>query len=270
MLCRGRGLTLVFMTRDGGRPPRLSPLWHYLQRMDLAPPPPRDKGQDFLPPREITDADLVPLRQDFDWRPTIILKSYGPAANDHEYLPRLLVACAVLQGVHRVQELTERLIALNNVNLPKVTQMASDDALAIRKSALKDLRRRLNSARVELVATRARAANDIDTEQLHPDGLRLVDLAILTQQTETTILAHEVARRRNIAGIDYGMGVAQRRPPQDYAEDWCERVLGTARMHGLLLFTPREYARVVVVYEDGRLAYDPGAKPAEEEEASPR
>ncbi len=246
------------MAQDG--PPRLSPLWHYLQRMDLAPPPPRDRGQDFLPPREITAADLEPLRTGFDWRPTVILRRFGPAPQDEAYLPRLLVACAVLQGAHRIQELSERLIALNNVSTPRVAQMAGDEALASRKGPLKELKKRLNGARDELVATRARAANDLETEQLHPDGLRYVDLAILSQQTETAIRAHEVSRRRNVAGIDYGIGMAGRVPSQAYAEEWCERALGTAKMNGLLLFTPREYRRVVIVYEDGRLAYDPGER----------
>ncbi len=227
--------------------------------MDLAPPPRRDRGQDFLPPREITDADLMPLRRDYEWRPTIILNAYGPAAKDAEHLPRLLVAAAVVQGVHRVQELTDRLIALNTVNQPRIQQMVAEDALSSRRPQLKDLRRRLNTARQELVSTRARAANDADTEVLNPDGLRLLDLAILTEQAETTVLGHEVARRRNAAGVDFGLGVAGRRPPQDYAEEWFERIYGAAKNQSLLLFTPREYGRVVLVYGDGRLAYDPGA-----------
>ena len=252
------------MSRDGQ--PRLSPLWHYMQRMELAPPPPRDRGQEFLPPREITDADLQPLRCDFEWRPTIILKGFGSAEKDSEYLPRLLVACAVLQGVHRVQELTERMIGLNNTNQPRINQMAGDENLAARKGPLRELRRRLNTARAELVATRARAANDLDSEQLNPDGLRQLDLTILVQQTETSVLAHEIARRRNIAGIDFGLGMAGRVPPQEYAEEWFERALGASKMRNLLLFTPREYNRVVIVHKDGRLAYDPGAPKPEPRE----
>lgn len=242
---------------DQGR--RVSPLWHYMQSMALTPPPPQARGEDHLPPREITEADLRPLREGFDWRPTVVLRAYGPSRTDPEYLPRLLVACAILQGVHKLQELTERLIALNNVNLPRVNQMVANDALLPRRGELKALRTRLNTARMELVATRARAANDADADILNPDGLRYVDLAILTEQTETCVLGQEVASRRNVAGIDFGTRVAGQQPHQEYAEEWCDRVLGGANMHGLLLFTPREYARVVVVYADGRLAYDPGA-----------
>ena len=141
--------------------------------------------------------------------------------------------------------------------------MASDETLSARKTQLRELRRRLNTARAELVATRARAANDLDSEQLNPDGLRQLDLVILVQQTETSVLAHEIARRRNIAGVDFGLGMTGRVPPQDYAEEWLERVFGRAKMGNLLLFTPREYNRVVIVYQDGRLAYDPAAKQAE-------
>ena len=249
------------MAQDGS-PRRLSPLWHHMRTMALAPPPMRPKGEEYLPPREITDEDLEPLRTELDWRPTVVLKKFGPVRTEEEYLPRLIVACAVLQGVHRIQDLTERLISLNGVNLPRIQQMIGNDALASRKGELKDLRRRVNSARDELVATRARSANDLDTELLHPDGLRQLDLLILTEQAATTILAYEVVRRRNVAGIDYGLAVARRMPPQEYAEEWCERALGTAKMRGLLLFTPREYGRVIVVYEDGRLAYDPGVPEA--------
>ena len=250
---------------DGGG--KRSPLWHYLQRMELAPPPPKDKGQEYLPPREVSSEDLRPLRLEFDWRPTLILKAFGPSKENKEYLPRMLVAAAVIQGVHRVLEMAERLIALNTVSIPRINEMVPDDALAARRGVLKDLRRRLNSARDELVTTRARASNDIETEPLHPDGLRLLDLIILSHQAETAIQAYEVARRRNVAGIDFGMAVSSQIPPQDYAEDWFERLFGYGKLHNLLLFTPREYGRVVLVYEDGRLAYDPGA-PTEDEESS--
>ncbi|MEL7368771.1 MAG: hypothetical protein AAFN74_07660 [Myxococcota bacterium] len=236
-----------------------------MNRMDLAPPPPRDRAQeDFMPAREITDADLRPLRDDFEWRPTIILKRFGSAESDAEYLPKLIVACAVLHGVHRVQDLTERLIALNNINQPRINQMAGEETLGSRKGPVKDIRRRLNTARVELAATRARCNNDVDTEPLQPDGLRLLDLTILTYQTETTILAHEVARRRNVAGVDFALSVVSRRPSMEFAEEWCDRVFGAEELGGLLLFLPRAYGRVVVVFDDGRLAYDPGA-PTEEE-----
>lgn len=244
---------------------RKSQLWHYMRTVAHSPPPPRPRGEEQLPPREVTEADLDPLRDDIEWRPTQILDQFGPARDDREYLGRLIVSCAVLQGTHRMLELTERLLTMMTNAEPRARRMLNEESLEPRHKVLEKVKKRIGEARLELAQTRARAANDLDDEPLKPDGLRYLDLHILTSHVRTAVLCHEVTTRRNLTGIDYGLAVAASVPDLRYAEDWLERALGSADMHGVLLYWPPEYGRVVVVYDDGRLAYDPGA-PIDEED----
>lgn len=240
------------MSRD-----KRNKLWAYMPTMAHAPPPRQTQQHAAIAPRQITEADIQPLRVDTQWRPVQVLKWFGPAQHDHEYLPRLLVACAVLQGVHRILELSERLQQLINVQFPRVLQMLRDDSLESKKEQLEELRARLELARHELTQTRARAANDIEGDPLNPDGLRVLDLDVLKSHTQMCVIGHELTSRRNVTGIEYGLGVALNIPNQRYAEDWLDRALGGAEMNGILLFTPESYRRPIVVYDDGRLAYDP-------------
>lgn len=244
---------------------RKSKLWNYMRSVAHSPPPPKKRGEMQLPPRKITKDDLLPLRDDVEWRPTQILARFGPAPNDREYLGRLIVACAVLQGAHRVLELTERLQTIMKNAKPRTKRMLEEESLAPRKNVIEKIDRRIAEAQLELVQTRARAANDFDDEPLNPDGLRYVDLTILTSHVRTAVLCHEVTTRRNLRGIDYGIAIVSRAPDLAYAETWVERALGSAQMNRILLYWPKEYGRVLVVYDDGRLAYDPGA-PLEDDE----
>jgi hypothetical protein len=245
-----------------------SPLWTYMPTFAHAPPPSPSSQQMKYQPRQITEADMQPLRIDTAWRPVQVLKWFGPARANHEYLPRLLVACAVLQGVHRILELGERLLALITIQYPRVLQMLRDEALAPKKPQLEELKGRLELARYELTQTRARAANDIDGEPQNPDGLRVMDLDILKTHCQMVVIGHELTSRRNVTGIDYGLSIAINVPNQRYVEDWLDRALGSSELHGILLFTPREYGRPIIVYDDGRLAYDP-AQPLEGEDDIP-
>jgi hypothetical protein len=245
-----------------------SPLWTYMPTLAHAPPPRPSPGEMQFQPREITEADLQPLRIDAAWRPVQVLKWFGPARADHEYLARMVVACAVLQGVHRLLELSERLLVLISIQFPRVLQMLKDDALVSKKEQLTELKGRLELARHELAQTRARAANDLDGEPQNPDGLRVMDLEVLKSHCQMVVIGHELTTRRNVTGIEFGLQVAVNVPNQRYVEDWLERALGSAELHGILLFTPREYGRPVIVYDDGRLAYDP-AQPLEGEDDIP-
>jgi hypothetical protein len=239
-----------------------SPLWTYMPTLAHAPPPRPSTRELQYQPREITEPDLQPLRIDSSWRPVQVLKWFGPARADHEYLARMVVACAVLQGVHRILELAERLLVLISIQHPRVLQMLRDDALESKKPQLEELKGRLELARYELTQTRARAANDIDGEPQNPDGLRVMDLEILKAHLQMVVIGHELTSRRNVAGIEYGLSVAINVPNQRYVEDWLDRALGSAVLNGILLFTPPEYGRPIIVYDDGRLAYDP-AQPLE-------
>jgi hypothetical protein len=245
-----------------------SPLWTYMPTMAHAPPPRQSAEQMQFAPREVTEADLQPLRVDAAWRPVQVLKWFGPARADHEYLARMLVACAVLQGVHRIRELSERLLVLISIQFPRVLQMLRDESLESKKPQISELKGRLELARHELGQTRARAANDIDGDPQNPDGLRVMDLEILKTHCQMVVIGHELTSRRNVTGIDFGLQVAINVPNQRYVEDWLDRALGSSELHGVLLFTPPEYGRPIIVYDDGRLAYDP-AQPLEGEDDIP-
>ena len=248
-------------------PKKLSPLWHYMRSMAHNPPPPRPTGVDELPPREILPEDLEPLRRDLEWRPSMILDWFGPCQDDSEYLGRLLVGCGVIQGPHRLHELTERLRGMLAAYLPRVRLMRNDEIFLARKAVLDQLVKQLTTGSKELVHTRARAANDMDGEPANPDGLRMVDLLILVSHVHTAVQALEIAQRRNVAGIDFGLAVARQVPDMRRAEDWLDRLMGNAALNGILLYWPPSYGRVVIVYEDGRLAYDPGAEVEDDPQA---
>jgi hypothetical protein len=246
------------VTDQGG--PRRGPLWRFVPHVAHVPQVrynnPAPGGERPLP-RDVTPEDLLPLRSEGEWRPIDILRRFGPAKLEKEYTSRLLVACAVICGVYRIRDLTERQVAMLTIAMPRIARMLDDKTVERRHAALKEIYDRANAARQDLPATRARASNELD--DAHPDGLRSIDLEMLVAHMQTVIEATEVATKRNLTGIDFALHAARSIPDQRYVEEWLDRALGTADLPGILLFTPAEYGRVVVVYEDGRLAYDPGA-----------
>ncbi len=252
------------MSTDG--PPKATPLWQFMRTMQHSPRAVAPPSEDELPPREITEEDLEALRTDGQWRPSAILERFGPVEQEGEDLARLLIACAVIQGPHRLQEMTERLRTIMSAYLPRMKQMRSNEDLEARRPELTEVYKKLNSGTQELVQTRARAANDMDGSFANSDGLRIVDLLILVTQVQATVQAHEMVQRRNIAGLDFGMAIAAQPPDMRTAEEWLDRLMGNAELNGILLFWPPEYGRVVVVYEDGRLAYDPVAEEMDAED----
>lgn len=244
------------MSDEGPR----GPLWKFVPMVAHVPRVRRSEAPSVDPrvlPREPTEDELSPLREDGEWRPQVILKRFGGAKKEGEQLSRLVIACAVFQGAFKVRELCERLLAQINIAQPRIQRLVDDDAIIRRRDMLKDLQRRLLEAREDLPATRARATNDLDR---HPDGLRQIDLEMLVTHMGAVVLAAECATKRNLTGIDYAAYISKTPPDQRYVEDWLERALGTITLSGILLFTPPEYGRVVVVHGDGRLAYDPAAQ----------
>jgi hypothetical protein len=235
------------------------PLWRYMRSLDVRPPPARPRGAQQLPPRMVEAEDLELLRDGDDWAPTQVLRRFGPARTEQEHLPRLIVAAGILEGPHRLRELSERLLQLDAQIEPRLRGLLVDDALGPRRGFLETVVTQLGIARLELPQTRARAANNAAGVWPHPDGLRFLDLDILVTQTETAVLAQELSGRRNVTGLDFARAVVGRPPELRYAESWLERLYGTVRLGGVLLYRPEEFGRVLLVREDGRLAYDPGA-----------
>lgn len=215
----------------------------------------RPEGSKTLEVAERDGSDpRTSLRVDGEWPAAQIVRRFGPAASDDEYLGRLLVACAALQGAGRVRELVERLQSLKTMAEPRVARLAKDAAIAPQARALEALLKSLAEASKSLPVLRARALNDVSDR---PDGLRIIDLRALVPHAGAVALAFELSNKQNLAGVEYARAIVSRLPAQSFAEAWLGRALGSATMPGFLLFTPHEYGRVVVVHADGRLAYDP-------------
>jgi hypothetical protein len=212
-------------------------------------------------PRQISDFDLEPLRFDEDWNPQEILTYFGVATHPEEYLPRLLVAAAVALGPHWIRSLAEALIHLLAGATPRLKRMTEDPAIVDRVERLAEIMARSAALFEELHQTKARAQNDEEMGQLSANRLCYVDLRILVEAVEVAVALHELSTRRNVTGIDFALKVAAHRPSVMYAEEWSERVLGAQKLPRVLFFWPQEWGRLVLVYRDGRLAYDPIEEP---------
>ncbi len=207
--------------------------------------------------REAGEAELRLLRSNDQWRSASILERLGPAKEEKFQLPCLMVGAAALLGPQRVFELCERMRSHLNRAQPRIQQLIKDESLGMFKDPLKEVLKRLRLADEELPEVRSRAANEMDIDVSHPGGLRLLDLQILVEHLYPIICASEISSRRNQAGIRFSFGLAQTPPDLRYAEEWMQRLFGARRLRGVRLFWPQQYGRVVVVHEDGRLAYDP-------------
>lgn len=197
------------------------------------------------------------LRGPEGWLPAQVLARFGGAAEAHAQLGRLLVASAVLGGPPRVLLMSERLIALASTALPRLKQKLDDPAFAALRPQVERLVRFIELGKKELVIVRSRAANECGIEHTSTEGLRLEDIRNLAEHTNLVSEGVAVAACRNRSGAEYAMYVAARRPDLTHVREWSERVLGSADPPGVIYYLPPEYGRVVLVHEDGRLAYDP-------------
>jgi hypothetical protein len=247
------------------------PLWKFVKHVQHAPMirPPAAAASDAPEERlmrDLTEEDLLPLRIDGEWPPAVILKRFGSIKAEKEHLPRLLIACAIVQGPRRVRDMTERLLNMIAVATPRILRMIDDKSLERRHDVLKRLMTRLQIAKEDLIATKSRAHND---SLGSVDGMRGIDLEMLVATMLDVIMGSELASKRNLTGIDYALYLTSTQPDQPFVQAWIERAFGVQRLPGIIPFTPPDYGRTLIVYDDGRLAYDPAAPtedPSEEAE----
>lgn len=211
-----------------------------------------------LPPGGL-EGDRAPLAVDGDWGPQAILERFGRALSDQDQLPRLLAAIAVLSGPGRIAELCVRLIHGFAALAPSLRALLLLEPLAPRHDLVRQMQDRIKVAELELEEVRKRALNDLVGRA---GGLRGTELAYLVMGLRSFVLATEVTRRRTAIGFEDALVLALTPPVLAYAEEWAARLYGSAHFEGFQLFWPKEYARTILVYDDGRLAYDP--KPEEE------
>lgn len=212
-----------------------------------------------LPPGGL-EGDRAPLAHEGEWGPQAILARFGPSLTDQDQLPRLIAAIAVLLGPGRIAELAVRLTHGFAALRAPLKSLLAVEALAKRHELVQQMQERIKAAELELEEVRKRAQNDLVGR---PGGLRGTELAYLVMALRSFVLATEVAKRRTPLGFEDALVLAVTPPVLAYAEEWAMRLFGTLHFDGFQLFWPKEYARVILVYDDGRLAYDP--KPEDED-----
>lgn len=211
-------------------------------------------------------ADLDPVRPDGPWRSAAVLERFGPAERDEDYLAKTITAQLILLGPERLEAVAAVLLRKMAPLLSRLAQLTQDPSLSARRAVLEQLSKACAQTRDELGVAQVRARNEVRGLATR-ERLRWVDLWALKDAVRRVILLEEVCKRENLAGLDFARGRLAQRPSQAEAERWSRWLLGP--VHGLLLFTPQEYGRVVVVHPDGRLLYDAGAE-AERAPGPPR
>ncbi|MEL6184106.1 MAG: hypothetical protein AAFU79_05725 [Myxococcota bacterium] len=244
------------MTAGKDRKP--SPLWKLMPARAYVPPTgPRPAEVGFVrPSRDVGEPELRPLRVDDDWRVVRILDLLPAAETPQDALPLLLVAASVTQGPGRVYELADKARGTHLRSLGRVEGLLAEPAAHRHGDFLARLVEGGRLALTELGEVRTRADNDRDPDVSRPYGLRLLDLLVLVDHVGSAIGAHEVARRAHPAGVSFARALVEAAPEPDFAETWVERLMGSP-LRGVRLFWPREYDRLLLVFDDGRLAYDP-------------
>lgn len=238
-----------------------SPLWQFVPARAYVPPTgPKPTDTGFVRPRrDVGEQELRPLRIDDDWRVLRILDLLPPAGDPSEALSWLLVAAAVTQGPGRVLELADKAGGLLRRAVPKLEHMVEDPAFGPHAALVRALASEGRLALEELPEVKTRASNERDVAVSRPYGLRLLDLLVLGGHVRTTVGAHELTRRPNPAGVGFGRRLFESSPDPELGETWLGRLLGSGPLRGVRLFWPRDYERLLLVFDDGRLAYDPGA-----------
>ncbi len=214
-------------------------------------------------PTQPEEQDERPLRVQGEWAPEDILERLGAAQSRREQLPKLLVAYAILQGSPRVYELIQRLETFGVPARTRLGMMEKNAAFRSRQAELSAIYAELEAGRRSFAVLKAKAQNDV---RAAPNGLRTYDLPHLVRLTGAVVAATELTNKGNIAGIDIALGYAWGRPEFEFTCMWVDKLMPKSSSASVTVFEPEELSRVVLVYQDGRLAYDPGT--GEDEESS--
>lgn len=203
------------------------------------------------PPSEFSDL----LREDGDWRPKAILDRLGPALSGSEMLQYLIVATAILHGAQKVTLLAQRLELEARRVVPRLDTIARDAALALNADRIGEVVTRCREALRTMPAAKARASND----QLggRGGGLRTSDLTNLVSAVGGVVLGVEMSGRPSPAGITRALRLFERHPPFDLITTWTSRLMPGPAAIGFQLYVPPQLGHPVLVFDDGRLAYDP-------------
>jgi hypothetical protein len=212
--------------------------------------------------RDVNDPAGWPLKEAGDWVPQRVLARLGPANAPSEHLSYLLVALSVTSGPPRMKLLAERLELEGRRMKPRMDQVVQMPALSGVSPLLREIQTQLATTLKALPAVKARATND---QQGKPNGLRGEDLERLVSSVGPIVLSVEIGTRPSQAGVARVVALSQKEPPIDWVASWAYRLMPGTPQTGAQLYRSDELGgRVVIVYEDGRLAYDPAGSEDEE------
>lgn len=210
-------------------------------------------GAGILPHTLRVSDERRALRELGEWRPQSILRRLGPAPEDPQCLAYLMVSLTVLHGPERVHALLVRLEAEGRRLVPRVLAVAEQEGLD--RAMLEDTHAELAGLLRELGPVRARVANE--PRGGVPVGMNTADLKFLARLTRAVITATELVTRPSPAGMARTKRILSRPPIMADALGWARRLL-PAGTHGTAMLADGG-GRVLVVFGDGQIAYDPAA-----------
>ena len=212
-----------------------------LQIRHLAyPPPPED------------EAALNPHPD--NWQPKRVLTRPAAANDPSETLIRLLIACAIIEGPNRMEELVLQIERLCAGHVSHLQAKLNDPLYQPVHAIMKEILAELNPPRAALASARARLANTINSSKI---SLILYDLVTMIHFGRLSIFAYLIGTSRSRLGAEQLIACFSKPPTMLDAKDWKNRFFPGADFETALLFEPVDYGRIVVVLRDGHLAYDP-------------
>jgi len=188
------------------------------------------------------------------WRPKLVLSFMGPAYQESETLVRLLLACCVVEGPLRIVEFATQIEKLCQLKQSALKSKLADPQYEDSHPFLSALITEIQTPRVALKETRARLSNTVKSEKI---GITYYDIRVLLHYAQLSVWAYLFSVAPNAVGVKRSLEVFHRAPALLDCEEWLDRVLPSGVIQRCLLFEPADYSRVVLVYKDGLLAYDP-------------
>jgi hypothetical protein len=198
------------------------------------------------------------LRELGEWRPQSILRRLGPAPEEPHYLAYLMVALTVLHGPERVHALFGRLESEGRRLLPRLLAVVEQEGLD--RALLEDTHAELTTLCRELGPVRARVANE--PRGGVPVGMNTGDLKFIARFARAVIAATELVTRPSPAGVARTKRLLSRPPIMADALAWARRLLPAGTRGAAML--AQGGGRVLVVFGDGQIAYDPLAAPEDD------
>lgn len=193
-----------------------------------------------------------------------ILDQLPPAAEGPDMLPMLLVAAGVVKGPKGIQELAEHAAGWSERGRRRLAGVVEEGG------APGPLGRTVSAALANARAAeptfsdiKIRAVNEAGGRVREGFVLRTFDLMRLAWALRPALEVAEMAERPGPAGLRRGAALAQHPPDVELVDKWRGRLL-PGPLRGARPLWPRGEDHVLLVFDDGRLAYDPVEPPPED------